>query len=407
MQYYPRHIEAIVKRVKKQFPVTLITGPRQVGKSTLLRHISSGKYEEVSFDDPIIRLQAENDPNLFVKNNPPPIMLDEIQYVPGIFPYLKMSIDKDRKDGDYLITGSQAFVLMKNVSESLAGRVAVLELQGVSQRETNNCDFDMPFIPTDDYISKRANKITSYENIWHSIHRGYMPELVYNPEKDWEVFYSSYVQTYIERDVRQLTQVADEALFLKFMIAIAARSGELINYDSVARDVGVSSDTIKRWLSILQTSRIIYLLEPYHNNQLKRSIKTPKVYFLDTGLLAYLTRWPTPETLANGAKAGNVFETFVISEIIKSYINAGKINLPLYFYRDRDGREIDLVIESADTLYPIEIKMTASPNISMAKIFSALDDVPDKKRGTGVILCQYDRKHMLSEQVVALPIEYI
>lgn len=334
-------------------------------------------------------------------------MLDEIQYVPGIFPYLKMSIDKDRKDGDYLITGSQAFVLMKNVSESLAGRVAILELQGVSLREANNCDFDMPFIPTDDYISNRSNKLTSYENIWRSIHRGYMPELVYNPEKDWEVFYSSYVQTYIERDVRQLTQVADETHFLKFMIAIAARSGELINYDSVARDVGVSNDTIKRWLSILQTSRIIYLLEPYHNNQLKRSIKTPKVYFLDTGLLAYLTRWPTPETLANGAKAGNVFETFVISEIIKSYINAGKINLPLYFYRDRDGREIDLVIESADTLYPIEIKMTASPNISMAKNFSALDDVPDKKRGTGVILCQYDRRHMLSEQVVALPIEYV
>jgi predicted AAA+ superfamily ATPase len=407
MQYYPRHIEAIVKKVKKQFPVTLITGPRQVGKSTLLRHISSGKYEEVSFDDPIIRLQAENDPNLFMKNNPPPIMLDEIQYVPGIFPYLKMSIDKDRKDGDYLITGSQAFVLMKNVSESLAGRVAILELQGVSLREANNCNFDLPFIPTEDYISKRANKLTSYENIWHSIHRGYMPELVYNPEKDWEVFYSSYVQTYIERDVKQLTQVADEAHFLRFMIAIAARSGELINYDSVARDVGVSSDTIKRWLSILQTSRIIYLLEPYHNNQLKRSIKTPKVYFLDTGLLAYLTRWPTPETLANGAKAGNVFETFVISEIIKSYINAGKINLPLYFYRDRDGREIDLVIESADTLYPVEIKMTASPQISMAKNFGALDDVPDKKRGLGVILCQYDRKLMLSEQVVALPIEYV
>lgn len=407
MKYYKRHIEDVVKKVKKQFPVTLITGPRQVGKSTLLRHISNDEYQEISFDDPIIRLQAENDPNLFIKNNPPPIILDEIQYVPGIFPYLKMEIDKNRKDGDYLVTGSQAFVLMKNVSESLAGRVAILELQGVSLREVHDCNFYMPFIPTDDYINERSKNLISYDNIWNSIHRGYMPELVYHSEKEWEVFYSSYVQTYIERDVKQLAQVADESQFLKFMIAIAARSGELINYDSVARDVGVSNDTIKRWLSILQTSRIIYLLQPYHNNQLKRAIKTPKVYFLDTGLLAYLTRWPTPETLANGAKAGNVFETFVISEIIKSYINAGIINLPLYFYRDRDGREIDLVIESAETLYPVEIKMTASPQISMAKNFGALDDVSDKKRGLGVILCQYGRKLMLSEQVVALPIEYV
>ena len=234
-----------------------------------------------------------------------------------------------------------------------------------------------------------------------------MPELVYHPEKEWEIFYSSYVQTYIERDVRQLAQVANEAQFLKFMIALAARSGELINYDSVARDVGVSGDTVKRWLSILQTSRIIYLLQPYHNNQLKRAIKTPKVYFLDTGLLAYLTRWPTAETLANGAKAGHVFETFVISEIIKSYINAGKVNLPLYFYRDRDGREIDLIIESADTLYPIEIKMSASPQINMARNFAAIDEVPGKKRGTGAILCQYDRKLMLSEQLVVLPVEYV
>ncbi len=407
MQYYPRHIEAVVNKVKEQFPVTLLTGPRQVGKSTLFRHISKGGYREISFDDPIIRLQAENDPYLFLKNNQPPLMINEIQYVPDLFPYLKMAIDKNRQDGDYLLTGSQAFVLMKNVSESLAGRVAVLELQGVSLREAHSCDFTMPFLPTDDYIDKRSKKLISYGNLWHSIHRGYMPELVYNPAKEWEIFYSSYVQTYIERDVKQLAQVASEAQFLKFMIALAARSGELINFDSVARDIGVSGDTVKRWLSILQTSRIIYLLQPYHNNLLKRAIKTPKVYFLDTGLLAYLTRWPTAETLANGAKAGNIFETFVISEIIKSYINAGRINLPLYFYRDRDGREIDLVIESADTLYPIEIKMTASPQINMAKSFSALDEVPDKKRGTGVILCQYDRKLMLSEQLLVLPLEYV
>lgn len=407
MVYRKRHIEDVVRKVKNQFPVTLITGPRQVGKSTLLRYISDGDYKEMSFDDPILRLQAENDPNLFLKNNPPPILLDEIQYIPQLFPFIKMNVDRNRKDGDYMITGSQSFVMMKNISESLAGRVGLLELQGVSLRENHSCEFNMPFIPTDDYMAKRSEKIISYDRIWNSIHRGYMPELVFNADKDWEIFYGSYLQTYIERDVKQLTQVADESQFLRFMVAIAARSGELLNYDSVAKDVGVSNDTVKRWLSILQTSRIVYLLQPYFNNRLKRAIKTPKLYFMDTGLLAFLTRWLTPETLANGAKAGNVFETFVVSEIIKSYVNAGKVNYPLYFYRDRDGREIDLVIESADKLYPIEIKMTASPQISMAKNFSALDDLPEKNRGLGVILCQYDRKLMLSEQVIVLPLEYI
>lgn len=405
--YRNRHIERVVRRIKSQFPVTLLTGPRQVGKSTLLSHVSQGEYDEISFDDPIIRLQAKNEPNLFLKNNLPPVLIDEIQYVPELFPYIKIKVDQNRQDGAYLITGSQSFVLMKNVSESLAGRVGILELQGVSLREMHQCSFDESFIPTEEYISKRSDNITSYDPIWNTIHRGYMPELVFNPEKDWETFYSSYLQTYIERDVKQLAQVADESLFLRFMVSIAARSGELLNYDAVATDVGVSNDTIKRWLSILQTSRIIHLLPPYYNNQLKRAIKTPKVYFLDSGLLAFLTRWPTPETLASGAKAGNVFETFLISEIIKSYLNAGKVNLPLYFYRDRDGKEIDLVIESADTLHPIEIKMTASPNLSMAKSFKALDDVPGKKRGIGVVLCQYDRKLWLSEQVVVLPIEYV
>jgi len=221
------------------------------------------------------------------------------------------------------------------------------------------------------------------------------------------VFYASYVQTYIERDVRQLIQVADEATFLKFMTALAARSGELLNYDSIARDIGVSNETIKRWVFVLQTSRIIYLLQPYANNHLKRAIKTPKIYFMDTGLAAYLTRWPTPETLANGAKAGSFFETFVVSEVIKSYLNAGIIDVPIYFYRDRDGREIDLVIETANTLYPIEIKMSASPALSMAKHFSALDDIPEKSHGTGVILCRYDRRIFLADDVISLPIEYI
>jgi len=405
--YHRRQIEKVLERVKNQFPVLLLTGPRQVGKTTLLQHISDKRYTQLTFDDPLLREQAKADPNLFFINNPPPLLMDEIQYVPALFPYLKMQVDRSRKDGDYLMTGSQAFVMMKNVSESLAGRVGIMELQGISLRESGECDFDLPFIPDDAYLEKREKKLTPYIELWPAIYRGYMPELVFNPEKDRDIFYTSYVQTYIERDVRQLTQVADESLYLKFMVALAARSGELLNYDSIAKDIGVSNDTVKRWVSILQTSGIIYLLQPYFNNHLKRAIKTPKVYFMDTGLLAYLTKWPTHETLANGAKAGNVFETFIISEIIKSYLNAGKVNVPIYFYRDQNGREIDLVIESADTLYPVEIKMSASPNLSMAKHFKALDDVVGMKRGTGVILCQYGRKLWLSDDVVSLPVEYI
>lgn len=405
--YRARLIESILNMTKDQFPVLLLTGPRQVGKTTLLKRISNNQYTELTFDDPFVRAQAEDDPNLFFKNNRPPLLLDEIQYVPGLFPYLKMQVDRNRKDGEFLMTGSQAFVLMKNVSESLAGRVGILELQGISLRESNRCDFNLPFIPTDDYMEKREVKLIPYEHIWSVIHRGYMPELVFYPQKNWEIFYSSYVQTYIERDVKQLTQVADESLFLKFMIALAARSGELLNYDSISKDIGISNDTVKRWVSILQTSRIIYLLQPYSSNRLKRAIKTPKVYFMDTGLLAYLTKWPTPETLANGAKAGNVFETFIVSEIMKSFLNAGNVNLPLYYYRDKDGQEIDLVVESANTLYPIEIKMSASPNAAMAKSFRALDDVADMTRGTGTILCQCDRKTWLADNIVALPISYI
>ena len=234
-----------------------------------------------------------------------------------------------------------------------------------------------------------------------------MPELIFNDRKKWEFFYSSYVQTYIERDVRDLINISDESKFLKFMISLASRSGELLNYGAVANEVGVSNETVKRWVSVLRTSRIIYLVEPYFNNHLKRVIKTPKIYFMDVGLLAYLTKWLTPETLANGAKAGNIFETFVVSEIVKSYLNAGIINPPLYFYRDKDKKEIDLIIEEAEKIYPIEIKMSASPNKEMAKNFSVLKRKVDKEIGTGVIICQYDNKVYLSEDILVLPIEYI
>ena len=407
MKYYRRSIEQVINEYKEQFPILLLTGPRQVGKSTLFKELFRAEYKYFSLDDPILKEQIVNDPRLFLKNNPEKLIIDEVQYAPSIFPYLKMKVDENREDGMYLMTGSQAFVLMKNVSETLAGRVGILELQGISLREQFDIEFNRPFIPNDDYIAEREKKITEYTNLWQRIHRGYMPELIFNDRKKWEFFYSSYVQTYIERDVRDLINISDESKFLKFMISLASRSGELLNYGAVANEVGISNETVKRWVSVLRTSRIIYLLEPYFNNHLKRVIKTPKIYFMDVGLLAYLTKWPTPETLANGAKAGNIFETFIISEIVKSYLNAGIINPPLYFYRDKDKKEIDLIIEEAEKIYPIEIKMSASPNKEMAKNFSVLKRKIDKEIGTGIIICQYDNKVYLSEDILVLPVEYI
>ena len=407
MKYYRRSIEQVINEYKEQFPILLLTGPRQVGKSTLFKELFREEYKYFSLDDPILKEQIINDPRLFLKNNPEKLIIDEIQYAPSIFPYLKMKVDENREDGMYLMTGSQAFVLMKNVSETLAGRVGILELQGISLREQFDVEFNKPFIPNEEYISEREKNITEYTNLWQKIHRGYMPELVFNDKKKWEFFYSSYVQTYIERDVRDLINISDESKFLKFMTSLASRNGELLNYGAVANEVGVSNETVKRWVSVLRTSRIIYLMEPYFNNHLKRVIKTPKIYFMDVGLLAYLTKWPTPETLANGAKAGNIFETFVISEIIKSYLNAGIINPPIYFYRDKDKKEIDLIIEEAEKIYPIEIKMSASPDKEMAKNFSVLKGKIDKEIGTGVIICQYDNKFYLSDDILVLPIEYI
>lgn len=405
--YHPRAIEPWIKQYQEQFPILLLTGPRQVGKSTVLSQVAGDRYTKVTMDDPLLRQQVGQDPALFLKNNPPPLLLDEVQYVPELFPHLKMLADREQRDGLILMTGSQAFALMRHVSESLAGRVGILRLQGISLRERFDIAFNQPFIPDETYLNEREGGLKPYEHLWDIIHRGYMPKLAFNPDNSWEIYYASYVETYIQRDVKQLAQVTDEGQFLRFMTALAARSGELLNYQSVGSEIGISNDTAKRWVSILETSGIVYLLYPYSNNHLKRVLKTPKIYFLDTGLLAYLTRWPTSQTLMNGAKAGQVFETFVVSEVIKSFYNAGKSTLPLYYYRDRDGREIDLVIEQGDTVYPVEIKMTAAPNRHMARSFDALDGITGIKLGTGVILCQYERKMWLADDLLSLPLEYI
>lgn len=403
--YIKRHMEEIVKECIEQFPVLLVTGPRQVGKTTMLTKICDN-YTYCTLDDPLLLREAVEETNLFLMNNEPPLLIDEVQYAPEIFRYIKMDVDKNKRKGAFVLTGSQAIQLMQGVSETLAGRMAVIEMQGLSLREIFGVSFHKEFIPAMEYIQERRDFIKAYDHIWDIIHRGTMPALI-DKAINWERFYSSYVKTYIEKDVRQLVNIADELKFMKFLTALAARCGELLNFHAIANEVEISIDTVKRWISILQTSGIIFLLEPYSNNILKRVVKTPKVYFYDSGLICYLTRWTTPEVLKNGAKAGNIFENFVVSEIMKTYLNAGKTVSSIYFYRDKDKKEIDLIIEKDGVLYPIEIKMSANPAKGMAKNFSVLHKIPDKEIGIGCILCQYDRKLYLSENLVSLPITYI
>ncbi|MCD8217646.1 MAG: ATP-binding protein [Clostridiales bacterium] len=417
--YKERAIEKLIKRTEKGFKGVLVTGPRQVGKSTVLRHLyEDRKY--VTFDDPVLLAETKNEPGLFFRNNRPPIVLDEVQYISELFPYIKMECDRSDEKGRFLLTGSQQYHLMKNVSESLAGRIAILELPGLSMREMTDDTFDAPFIPTENYIEEREKTYHRIDDLWKMIHRGSYPALL-DENVDWQTFYSSYIQTYIDRDINELGNVKDKMKFTQFLTAMAARTGQMLNYSNVADQIEMSVSTVKEWTSLLEASGIIAILQPFSNSALKRAIKTPKLYFRDTGLVCFLTKYQTAETAMNGAMAGELFETFVVSEILKSFSNAG-LDYRMYvtYYRGKDKRrttvdgkrteresEIDLLIGQDDMIYPVEIKMSANPKLSMTNAFDVLDAIPEKKRGTGVIVCMYDSALWLNEKVAALPVEFI
>lgn len=406
--YIKRHAEKTVEQLSKMFGAVLVAGPRQVGKTTMLNKLT-GNIKKVTLDDPIVRASAEEESGTFFKDNPPPVFVDEIQKAPALFEQIKMLIDRNREKGQFYMCGSQQFKMMKGVSESLAGRIGLVTLLGLSLREAYGVEYDSPFIPTDEYFAERKKCLAdiSYDDVWSIIHRGSMPELKENPNFDWQLFYGAYVRTYIERDVRELSEIGDAVKFTRFMVAVAASTGQLLNMASLSRDVGISQPTAERWLSILVASNIVYLLQPYSNNITKRAIKTPKVYFLDTGLAAYLTKWNTPEVLKNGAMAGAFFETFVVSEIIKSYYNKGFLELPIYFYRDKDMREIDLIIEDSGTLYPLEMKKHADPSKKDIEAFNVLDNIPRIKRGPGGVICLYDKQITLQGNDKIIPINYL
>lgn len=410
MAYIRRAFSDILKSRVKASKCTLLTGSRQVGKSTLIKH-EFPSYNRVTFDDSQTRQLVREEPNLFFLNNPSPLFIDEVQKEGTVFEEIKKRVDETDKRGLFILSGSCRLEIMKGVSESLAGRVSVCELSGLSLREINNIGFNRHFVPTDDYISERECELKKYKDIWSVIHKGSYPEL-YDIEREWHDFYSSYITTYLERDINSIINV-DSVTFSKFMTAVAARTGEILNYANIASQVGVSEPTIKVWISILERTGIIYILQPYRASALTRAIKTPKVYFRDTGLACYLTRWLTADALMNSAVAGNMFETFVVSEILKSYTNEGKdYRFSLSYYRGKDkagdcDNEIDLVIEEDGILYPVEIKMTGNPKAKMGSANTVLDKIPDKRRGMGVILCLADKKTYLRENLLALPLEYV
>lgn len=410
MAYIERAITPILKKRVQESKCTLVTGARQIGKSTLIKH-EFPDYNRANFDDRLTRLQAKEEPKLFFMNNPCPLFIDEVQKENSVLEEIKLLVDDSEERGRFLLSGSQKLELMKGMSESLAGRVSITELAGLSLREIHDVKFNCHFVPTDEYLKEREKEMKTYDNLWENIHKGSYPEL-YDIERDWQDYYSSYVSTYLERDINELIS-ADSITFTKFLTAVAARTGEMLNYANIAGEVGVSEPTIKSWISILERTGIVFLLQPYSASALNRAIKSPKLYFRDTGLACYLTRWLTADALKCSAVAGNMFETFMVSEILKSYINEGKdYRFNIFYYRGKDKsasseNEIDLIIEEDGVLYPIEIKMSGNPKANMGATNPILDKVKEKSRGMGVILCLVDKKTYLRENLVALPIEYV
>ena len=419
MKYIERALEKKLFEVIKNYKSVLITGSRQVGKSTLLKNIFPD-YKYVSLDDPFLEQQAKENGSMFMMLNPPPVIIDEVQHAPELFRYIKIKCDESEERGLFCLSGSQQFKLMKNVSETLSGRISIIELNGLSLREIQRDPFSKRFIPTLDYIQERQKTVKAPANIWEIIHRGSYPELQ-NPQMDWGTYYADYVKTYIERDVRELSAVQDLDSFKRFVIAAAARTGEVLNCSNIANEVGKDAVTIKNWISILEASGIIYLLEPYANSALKRAVKTPKLYFRDTGLACYLTRWLSPETLAYGAMSGHMFETFVISEILKSFANKGlDYRYFVSFYRGHDKikqkvngetviseGKIDLIIEEDGVCYPIEIKQNSNISVTDTSAFMVLDKLENKKRGMGAVICNCPQPGMLRENIMQLPVWYI
>ena len=408
--YITRHMEKPVMELNEQYPVLLLTGPRQVGKTTMLEHLIEveGKgRKKVSLDDLTLRELAKTDPKMFFQLYQPPLLIDEVQYAPELFPYIKIMVDERHQPGDFWLTGSQLFKMMEGVQESLAGRVALLHLSPLSQSEIMKRPPEPPFSLELPLLSERQNgrQMLNTPEVFQRIHQGGMPALVTGTYSNASIFYSSYIDTYMERDVRRLSNDIDSLKFLRFLRSVAARTTQQVNYKAIADDAEIDQTTAKNWLHVLEALGIIFLLEPYSNNVLKRTVSTPKLYFYDSGIVCYLTRWSSPETAMEGAMSGALLENYTVAEIIKTYQNAGQEPF-LYYYRDKDAREIDLILERDGKLFPIEIKKMASPPKKLTKVFDLIDKSP-LQRGTGAILCMADQLGAFDQNNLIVPISLI
>jgi predicted AAA+ superfamily ATPase len=408
MEYIHRHAEQVVARLQKMFGAVLVTGSRQVGKSTLLEMLTEG-IPALSMDNAAVFAAATQTPETFFAYNKPPLFIDEIQKAPGLFPEMKQVIDRSKGKGLFFLSGSEQFEMMENVSESLAGRVGIVNLMGLSQREVDGTGFNCAFVPTRSYFAQRGESYVPQNpsEVWGRIQRGDKPELAARPDFSWSDYYGAYVRTYIERDVRKLARVDNELAFQTFMTAAAARTSQMLNLTDLAGDVGISVPTAQRWLSILVTSNIVYLLRPWFTNLTKRAIKTPRLYFTDTGLAAYLTQWNTPAVLREGAMAGAFFETHVICEVLKSYYNRGLLDPPLYYYRDKDRREIDLIIIENGRMHPLEIKKAGVGRPADTRAFKVIDSLAGAIRGSGGVICLAESLQPLSGDDVMIPVGYL
>lgn len=406
--FYNRLLENQIKQISDTFPVLMLIGARQTGKTTLLDKIArdEGKgRERISFDNPITRLAAKNDPAKFLQIHKPPILIDEIQYVPELLPYIKMIVDENKKMGDFWLTGSQNFSLVNNASESLAGRVGILNLYGLSNEELYNYNFGS-FDTDIKVLSERKKQVKDIDakNIYERILKGSFPHLYEIDNVNIKTFYESYIETYLSRDIRTLSQVADEMLFLSFLKILATRTASNLNYDEISKCVGVSAPTIKSWVSILVSSGIVFLLDPILSNPTKKVTKAKRLYFSDTGLLSFLLEYDTIKMIDEGNLSGMIFETFVVSEIYKSYINANK-RVPMYYYRDGNQKEIDLVIYKDEIATPVEIKKSTNPK-NPAKNFNVLKE-NNLKVNNGIILCMSNDILPVSDNDYLVPITVI
>lgn len=406
MNYMQRAMENTFLRLSKEFPALLLTGPRQVGKTTMLQKLAKDENigrEYVTLDDLTERQMAKTDPEMFLQIHKPPVFIDEVQYAPELFTYIKIHVDQNHRAGDFWLTGSRVFKLMEGIQESLAGRICLLHMAPMSQAEICGVE-SVPFVLDLEQLSQRIKVRTPVDTpaLYERIFNGGMPALISGQYSDYRAVYSSYISTYISRDVKEISGAIDSLKFMDFITSAAALCGQMVNYKTISDVAGINQVTAKNWLGILERLGIIFYLHPYSNNMLKRMVTKPKLYFYDCGLVAYLTKWSDSDTLMNGAMSGAILENFVVSEIVKSYQNYGREAF-IYYYRDKDTKEIDILLEDSGKLYPMEIKKTTTPQSQLTRVFGVIDKA-SLERGTGAVLCTTDRLSAFDRQNLIVPI---